>query len=85
VDTAAAHLFENYCHDSFAGFRPYDKIKWWGFDPVPGSWEPQGYLRWRRRYEGDDQQLVRRPDVQGDGTMWAHAEPIQGDESMTIT
>ena len=30
-----------------------------GFDVLPGSWEPEGYLRWRRRFEGDDRQLVR--------------------------
>jgi Uncharacterized alpha/beta hydrolase domain (DUF2235) len=56
---ADATLFADYCHDSYAGFRPFDKVKLWGLDVVPGSWEPEGYLRWRRRYEGSDRQLVR--------------------------
>jgi Uncharacterized alpha/beta hydrolase domain (DUF2235) len=59
VDAAASTLFADYCHDSYAGFRPFDRFKVFGWDPLPGSWEPEGYLRWRRRYEGDDVQLVR--------------------------
>ncbi len=59
VDPAAATLFADYCHDSYAGFRPFDKVKIFGRDPIPGSWEPEGYFRWRRRYEGDNVQLVR--------------------------
>ena len=59
ISEAAATLFADYCHDSFAGFRPYDQFKILGFDVLPGSWEPEGYLRWRRRFEGDDRQLVR--------------------------
>jgi Uncharacterized alpha/beta hydrolase domain (DUF2235) len=67
VPATSAALFAEYCHDSFAGFRPYDQLKLWGWDVLPGSWEPQGYLRWRRRYEGGDRQLVRLhadPDIQ---------------------
>lgn len=63
VAEAAATLFADFCHDSFAGFRPYDQLKILGFDVLPGSWEPEGYLRWRRRFEGDDRQLVRRQDA----------------------
>lgn len=74
VSAAAALLFSEHCHDSFAGFRPYDKIKWWGFDPIPGSWEPEGYLRWRRRYEGNNHQLVRRDDHERPGTQLARAQ-----------
>jgi hypothetical protein len=59
IDHAAATLFADYCHDSYAGFRPFDQVKIFGWDPVPGSWEPEGYFRWRRRYEGDSVQLVR--------------------------
>lgn len=62
VSEAAASLFADYCHDSFAGFRPYDQFKILGIDVLPGSWEPEGYLRWRRRFEGDDKQLVRLQD-----------------------
>jgi hypothetical protein len=61
VDTTAAHLFDEFAHDSFAGFRPYDEVKFMGVDILPGSWEPEGYLRWRRRYEGDDRQLTMLP------------------------
>lgn len=67
VDTAASTLFADYCHDSYAGFRPFDKVKIFGWDPVPGSWEPEGYFRWRRRYEGDNVQLVRTEPSKGLG------------------
>jgi hypothetical protein len=56
----ATRLFADYCHDSYAGFRPFDQLTVFGWDPVPGSWEAEGYFRWRRRYEGDDVQLTRR-------------------------
>jgi hypothetical protein len=78
VTAAAAVLFSEHCHDSFAGFRPYDKIKWWGIDPIPGSWEPEGYLRWRRRYEGNNHQLVRRDDHLQPSTRFAHAQVPSG-------
>lgn len=67
IDTAAATLFADYCHDSYAGFRPFDKVKIFGWDPVPGSWEPEGYFRWRRRYEGDNLQLVRTEPIKVPG------------------
>ncbi len=60
----AALLFANYCHDSYAGFRPFDQVKVFGWDPVPGSWEAEGYLRWRRRYEGDDERLTRHMPIE---------------------
>lgn len=52
--TPQAYLFANYAHDSYAGFRPFDQpLSWAGcIDPVPGSWETQGYLRYRRVYAG---------------------------------
>ena len=53
---AEASLFEHYCHDSFAGFRPFDAPIAMGIDP-PGSWETEGYLRYRVRYEGNDTRL----------------------------
>jgi len=59
VDEIASVLLADSRHDSFAGFRPYDQFKILGLDVLPGSWEPEGYLRWRRRYEGNDTQLVR--------------------------
>lgn len=58
ADDAAAHLFGEYCHDSYAGFKPFDKIKVAGWRPML-PWEPEGYFRWRRRYEGDDRQLTQ--------------------------
>lgn len=80
VGDAAALLFSEHCHDSFAGFRPYDKVKWWGVDPIPGSWEPEGYLRWRRRYEGSNRQLVRRDDRTQQQTHFA-SNRLVGDEA----
>lgn len=59
TSTDAADLFANFVHDSYAGFRPFDQLKVMGWDPVPGSWEGEGYLRWRRRYEGSDRRYVR--------------------------
>lgn len=78
VTAAAAVLFSEHCHDSFAGFRPYDKIKWWGIDPIPGSWEPEGYLRWRRRYEGNNHQLVRRDEHSQPSTRLAQGQVPSG-------
>ena len=80
VDEAASTLFADYCHDSHAGFRPFDKFTVFGWDPVPGSWEPEGYLRWRRRYEGDNVQLVRNepgelPGQQTATTMASRPKP----------
>lgn len=56
--SASATLYADYVHDSFAGFRPFD-IEIAGIDP-PGSWEPEGYLRWRVHYRGNDTRLTRR-------------------------
>jgi hypothetical protein len=57
--TPMARLFRYLCHDSYAGFRPFDAVRPLGIDIIPGSWEAQGYLRYRRRYEGNDRQLTR--------------------------
>lgn len=59
VSAAFATLFADYVHDSHAGFKPFDK-KIAGLDLLPGTWEPEGYLRWRRSYGGDDRQLTRQ-------------------------
>lgn len=59
IDVGAATLFADYVHDSYAGFRPFDQVKVLGFDPIPGSWETEGYLRWRRRYEGSNDRLTQ--------------------------
>lgn len=59
---ASATLYADYAHDSFAGFRPFDN-KIMGIDP-PGSWEPEGYLRWRVHYRGNDTRLTRRTGVE---------------------
>ena len=59
IPSALATVFQFLAHDSFAGFRPFDQIRPLGVDIVPGSWEAEGYLRYRRRYEGDDKALVR--------------------------
>lgn len=62
TDAATAALFADFVHDSYAGFRPFDQLKIWGWDPVPGSWEGEGYLRWRRRYEGTDERFTRNTE-----------------------
>jgi Uncharacterized alpha/beta hydrolase domain (DUF2235) len=59
LDAAAARMFMYLCHDSYAGFRPFDEVKPLGWDILPGSWEAEGYLRYRRRYEGDDRKLTK--------------------------
>jgi hypothetical protein len=57
ITEAEAHLFANYCHDSYAGFKPFDAPVAGGID-VPGTWETEGYLRYRTRYAGDDKRLA---------------------------
>ncbi|MDQ7977252.1 DUF2235 domain-containing protein [Paraburkholderia sp. SARCC-3016] len=56
VSEAEADLFSTYAHDSYAGFRPYDhQFRLWLVGCrklLPGSWEPEGYLRYRRFYTG---------------------------------
>jgi hypothetical protein len=61
-----ARLFRYLCHDSYAGFRPFDAVRPLGNDIIPGSWEAQGYLRYRRRYEGTDRQITRIDRTQQD-------------------
>lgn len=59
--TLAEHeLFANYCHDSYAGFKPFDAPVVAGID-APGTWEPEGYLRYRVRFEGNDTRLTQVP------------------------
>ncbi len=53
VDPAMARMFQYLCHDSYAGFKPFDK-EIMGLDMIPGSWEAEGYLRYRRSYQGND-------------------------------
>lgn len=55
---AVAHLFANYCHDSYAGFQPFEAPVAVGMD-APGKWEPEGYLRYRTRYAGSDTRLTQ--------------------------
>ena len=62
TDAAAAALFADFVHDSYAGFRPFDQLRIWGWDPVPGSWEGEGYLRWCRCYEGTDERFTRNTE-----------------------
>lgn len=64
--TPQAYLFANYTHDSYAGFRPFDHPQGWAgcVDPVPGSWEPQGYLRYRRVYRGTGKPVILAPPTE---------------------
>lgn len=58
-----ATMFANYCHDSYAGFKPFDAPMAAGVD-LPGTWETEGYLRYRTRYAGDDKRLaIQTPAV----------------------
>lgn len=58
MSAAEGHLFANFCHDSYAGFKPYDAPVTAGVD-MAGTWEPEGYLRYRVRYEGTDVRLTQ--------------------------
>jgi hypothetical protein len=55
---AEQDLFANHCHDAFAGFKPFDEPVALGLD-LPGTWETEGYLRYRVRYEGGDTRLTQ--------------------------
>lgn len=64
--TPQAYLFANYMHDSYAGFRPFDQPQAWAgcIDPVPSSWETQGYLRYRRVYQGTGKPVTYAPPTE---------------------
>lgn len=64
--TPQAYLFANYMHDSYAGFRPFDQPQAWAgcIDLVPGSWETQGYLRYRRVYQGTGTPVTYAPPTE---------------------
>lgn len=59
ISGAEATVFGDYCHDSYAGFKPYDEPLVVGVDAT-GTWEPEGYIRYRTRYAGGDQRLTMR-------------------------
>lgn len=62
IQPAEAAMFGDYCHDSYAGFKPFDAPVALGVD-APGTWEPEGYIRYRTRYSGGDTRLtLRLPD-----------------------
>lgn len=71
IAPAEATMFGNYCHDSFAGFKPFDAPVAGGVD-LPGTWETEGYLRYRVRYEGNDTRLSQ-----------IHPAPALADQVMT--
>lgn len=62
ISSEEATILGIYAHDSFAGFRPFDtEINTYLFgcrDLMPGSWEPEGYLRYRRFYRGTNEELT---------------------------
>jgi hypothetical protein len=64
MSDAEQNMFANYCHDSYAGFKPYDAPIVGGID-APRTWEPEGYLRYRTRYEGTDKRLTQFVPAQG--------------------
>ncbi|MFL9857204.1 DUF2235 domain-containing protein [Paraburkholderia madseniana] len=50
-------FFSEYCHDSFAGFKPFDN---WPGRALSrnGPWESGGYLKFRTRYAGESLRLA---------------------------
>jgi hypothetical protein len=65
ITAAEATLFANYCHDSYAGFKPFDAPVAAGID-APGTWETEGYLRYRTRYAGNDKRLAMQTSPAND-------------------
>lgn len=52
-------FFSTYCHDSYAGFTPFDvsgAINWMASRNAP--WEGGGYLQYRTRYAGESLRLA---------------------------
>ena len=52
-------FFSAYCHDSYAGFTPFDvsgAINWMASRNAP--WEGGGYLQYRTRYAGESLRLA---------------------------
>jgi hypothetical protein len=60
LSEAEQHLFAEYCHDSYAGFKPFDEPLV-GHVDAPGTWEVEGYLRYRVRFEGANTRLAQVP------------------------
>lgn len=60
ITEAEARLFADYCHDSYAGFKPLDEPAIGALD-LPGRWEPEGYLRYRVRFENSNTRLTQLP------------------------
>lgn len=50
-------FFSKYCHDSYAGFKPYEDPLLHGMSRN-APWENGGYLKFRTRYAGTDLRLV---------------------------
>jgi len=63
---AEQHLFAEYCHDSYAGFKPFEApIAAW--IDAPGERETEGYLRYRTRYEGSNVRLTLLGEPRAEG------------------
>jgi hypothetical protein len=53
-------FFSTYCHDSYAGFKPFDVTMIGPLASRNAPWEDGGYLRYRTRYAGESLRLAMR-------------------------
>jgi hypothetical protein len=51
-------FFGTYCHDSYAGFKPFDWVLAGPLLSRNAPWEDGGYLRYRTRYAGESLRLA---------------------------
>jgi len=51
-------FFSTYCHDSYAGFKPFGFAVANGLLSRNAPWEDGGYLHYRMRYAGESLRLV---------------------------
>ena len=51
-------FFSTYCHDSYAGFKPFDQPVISSLVSRNAPWEAGGYLRYRTRYAGESLRLA---------------------------
>jgi hypothetical protein len=59
-------FFSAYCHDSYAGFKPFDQPVISSLVSRNAPWEDGGYLRYRTRYAGESLRLAMQEINQRD-------------------
>ena len=60
LSDAEQAFFSTYCHDSFAGFKPFDFAVANALLSRNAPWEDGGYLHYRSRYAGENLRLAMR-------------------------